>query len=462
MNCITKAVSTMILLGLALSCSDASLMENREQSLLHVTSTTKPVLGLNDVSVLFPYVEHPELFEITPKLNSKRDKDTWRFLSGDTLDAIHRALKDDETLRINEGFAYGGVSEQQHFEGRFIKDQIENFRLVSFRIDPCANLSKLSLTRLDVETNCHAEFRLVWQAMEPRDGGIHARDVNLHLIYKLSQDRFKDLVASLRDIKQRLDPEASISPVTSPLGANPLMLDKRTSEEAIASYLSIVKTFATVHTLKSIAAMGDSAPNFAGHWPMLMMDFKQGQWVARPLENVALSEQVKTGRKPVFLDNGKVEMVEVAVKESVKTVQRINGGMGDLMDPEPFGLINLPFKDRFKLYRNEGDIRLLEAYQDNLEQRANPHLHSVSNLDCGSCHTIDQDKESLLASVEELKENQPSQSTFKLFDWNLEKVYPTPSRTSLQMFSMFLGRYSVRQRVINESALVAERIRQHY
>ena len=462
MNNISKALSATFLLGLVPSCNDASLIGNHEKSLLHATSTNKPLLGLNDVSVLFPYVEHPELFEITPKLNSKPDNDAWGFLPANTIDAIHRALKNDEILRTNEGFAYGGVSDQPHVEQQFIKNQLEDFRVVSFRIDSCANLTKLSLTKLDVETNCHAEFRLVWQAMEPRDGRIHARDVNLHLIYELSQNRFKELVASLRDIKQRLDPEASISPTTSPLGANPLMVDKRTSDEAIASYLSIIKTFATVDTLKSIAAMGDSAPNFAGHWPMLMMDIKQGQWVARPLENVALSEQVKTGRKPIFLDNGKVEMVEVAVKESVKTVQRINGGMGDLMNPEPFGLVNLPFKDRFKLYRNEGDISLLEAYQDNLEQRADPHMHSVSTLDCGSCHTIDQDKQSLLESVEELKENQELQSTFRLSNWNLEKVYPTPSRTSLQMFSMFLGRYSVRQRVINESALVAERIRQHY
>lgn len=327
MNRITRAVSTTILLGFAASCSEASWVENRVNNLSSSASAIKPLLGLNDVSVLFPYVERPNLFEITPKLNAKGADNEWDFLPGNTLDAIHQALKEDETLRINEGFAYGDISQQRTVEESFIKDRLEDFRLVSFRIDPCVNLSKPSLTRLDVETKCHAEFRLVWQSMEIREGEIHAHDVNLHLLYQLGQDTFKELVARLRDIKQRLDPTASISPVSSPLGPNPLMVSDATVDEAVMSYLAIVKTFAKISALKSIAAMGDSAPNFAGHWPMVMLDLQKGKWVARPLENVAMSEQTKTGRKPIFLDNGKVEMVEVKVKETPKTVQRIEGGM---------------------------------------------------------------------------------------------------------------------------------------
>lgn len=414
------------------------------------------VLGLNDVSVLFPYVERLDLYERSPRLGALGPDNKRAFLPEDTLQALQAELKKDENLRINEGFAYGGISSQTSFEETFFQEIPEQYKLVSFRVDPCANLMSESLEQTDIESRCLAEFRLVWQSMELRDSDIHAHDRSLHLIYHLEQGEFEKLVGSLRGIKQRLDPEGIISPVNAPLGPNPLMLADTTAEEAIDAYFEIVKTFAKSSHISSIAAFGDTAPNMAGHWPMLMLDRSaEGGWVGKPLNAVAVSEEVKKGRKPIFLDDGGVEMQTVSVKESPKSVQRIEGAMGRLSEPTPVGLVDEAFKAWFK----SGEEK---SYLESLQQRANPQFHSFETLDCASCHTIDQDKEALFALAPELSDEALPQLSFSLSSWNLEKVYNTPSATSLQMFSLFLGEYSVRQRVINESAIVAERIRKFY
>jgi hypothetical protein len=276
-------------------------------------------------------------------------------------------------------------------------------------------------------------LRLNFQILQGKDGSFRGvRDYNIHAIYELSASEFADVVATLRTLHKN----ASVDTMSLPLLPHPVIAKEGAEGAYFKGIIGIVHRFARASKMTNLAFLADTAPGLGGHWPMVTAIVRAG--------------------KATFID------IPSTFKDPLPTynmVQRMDGHGAGLEDPIPMST------SKVSLYPQDNDaLRLKNSFT--IE---NPHMNDAVRLDCASCHTaMSQRQENYRRLAKSGAKPVVPKEAFTSSHWDLsvfiespEETIPVPFRafrdgTSLQMFSYFMGSAKITQRVVNETAVVAD------
>lgn len=308
----------------------------------------------------------------------------------------------------------------------------ENLRVIAVRIDPCFPLP--------TPMACQKQIRFVWQPLEI---GFRQQtstvDAALHSFYVLTDAEFDELLLDLAAWKNKFSPQTQ----NLPLQIHPAWKAEGDQSTAFIEFNSIVKKYAGTRKLTRVTSM---VVRGAGDmWAFAGFAIKDNQ--------------LKLFMVP-RLDRQSQAFVNFAVP-----ADHFERGM---ISPQPTG------NDSFsKITTNSDRYQVGETTPEHeevilKELRAmhrieNPHAFNPENMDCVSCHVA-------LSGRSWIEKNRPDLGLQTIADafayknarYNLENKSTNVHNTqSLRAFGYFGNELAISQRVINESAAVADQINQY-
>ena len=374
--------------------------------LLFLTVTAKAAWDLNDVSYLMPL---PKVIGPDNLLRIKDEGPNGLLLPRQTLSVIP---------------PLSPVMSSAEAE--------ENLRVIAVRIDPCFPLP--------TPMACQKQLRLVWQPLEV---GFRQQtstvDAALHSFYVLSDAEFNELLADLTAWKNKFNPHTE----ALPLQVHPAWKNEGDQSPSLIEFNSIVKKYAGVTKLTRVTSM---VVRGAGDmWAFAGFSFTDNK--------------LKLFMVP-RLDRQSQAFVNFAVP-----ADHFERGM---ISPQPTG------EDSFsKITTNSDRYQVGETTPEHeevilQELRAmhrieNPHTFNPENMDCVSCHVA-------LSARSWIEKNRSDLGLQTIADafayknpgYNLENKSTNVHNTqSLRAFGYFGNELAISQRVINESAAVADQINQY-
>lgn len=306
----------------------------------------------------------------------------------------------------------------------FTNDYIfKNLRVVALRIDPCFPLPNPS--------SCQKQVRLVWQPLDiDESGAITTLDTALHSFYVLSDSQFNLLLSQIQIWKNKNSTPQNQS---SALDVYPLWKKEKDKTASLVEFQNLIKNFIGSANLSRITMM---VLRRAGDvWGFLGFDISQQLTMQRMTIARLANEQTQFFTNALNVDNNFIyaQMAPPPI--------------------EPYAnLQNLVSKPK---YLTEEDILLNLKSTFDIE---NPNVFTPENMDCVSCHIAQPAREWIKKKLplQTYKESQ-IQHESKNTNYNLENKSTQVFNTQqFRALGYFKNQISISQRVINESATVAE------
>lgn len=302
----------------------------------------------------------------------------------------------------------------------------EALRVLAVRIDPCFPLP--------TPQSCQRQIRLVWQPLDqgPR-GSLRTVDASMHSFYILSDSEFTSLLADLDAWKKKYN----VQTAGLPLQIHPAWAQQGDQSPALQDFQKIITRYAGVANLSRVTMMvlrgaGDM-------WAFAGFSYQQDQ-----LEFLTIPR----------LKNRSQAFVNLAVP-----ADRFSSGQ---ITPAPAG------SDTFNNLMSDSDQMLAGNKKDELlikevtaiSRIENPRVFNPENMDCVSCHVAQQGKQWALYNRPDLKISDLWNSlVYKNARHNLNNESSVPLNTQdIRAFGYFGKDVSISQRVINESAEVADAV----
>lgn len=294
-----------------------------------------------------------------------------------------------------------------------------SLRVVGVRLDPCFPLP--------VPQTCQRQVRLVWQPLQQTAGSIVTADAALHTFYNLKESEFLSLLNDLQEWKKAFN----VRTQGLPLQVHPAWSGQN-GKQALQSFQKIILKYVGSDNISRMTMMilrGNSMM-----WGFLGFDIVDGH--ALPIRIARLNSS--TAQSFVNLSQDDFS----------------RGGMS----PAP--------KDKDSVNNLVAESRRLGADQKGLileESVAalrieNPKNYNSENMDCASCHVVQPALNWVRRQRPELKIDQGSEA-YQNPRYNLENISPTKNHTQvIRSFGYFSKSTAINQRVINESAEVADAI----
>lgn len=232
-----------------------------------------------------------------------------------------------------------------------------NWRVVAFRLDPCQKSTK--------DAECQGQIRLVVQPiLEPLatekpliPHQLFAADFAMHLIFNVSQEKIKEAVQGLNELKIRYSPNTQ----GLPLGIHPAFLGAKRDEFA-GKLNSFIQRSAHEQNLSMVAFLG-SAVAVTGSQPF------KWSFTALNVENKVVS--------PFKIPNSQDSVMRFFLAEG-------DGEQGILPLSSLESDSLAPALDNVKMFGEDS------SYPKDAIARAlrieNPKFHTVDSVDCVSCH----------------------------------------------------------------------------
>jgi len=309
------------------------------------------------------------------------------------------------------------------------KDQINAMtRLMTVRIDNCFPLP--------TPQSCQKQIRMVWQPVIEKDRNITTVDAAFHSFYVLTEEEFSALTTDLKNWKKKYQKRESISTVsTDALDIHPYWKHERDESHALIEFNTLITKYAGQQNLTRVTVMVLRRMNDV--WGFLGAEVKDGQ-----------------------LEVGAIPRLEG--KTSQMFFNQLNDSKqytGSMMSPAPMlPDSNLaPFIDRATSTAVFTEAEVIGNLQSSFAIE-NPVLFNPESMDCVNCHIAQSSREWLSAKLPTTID----QSLFSAFkytnaNYNLEnkstQVFNTAQLRGIGYFGQDLA---ISQRVINESAIVAE------
>lgn len=304
---------------------------------------------------------------------------------------------------------------------------LESLRVIAVRIDPCFPLP--------TPQACQPQIRLVWQPIEmSRKNYVETIDAALHSFYILTGNEFSRLLNELSRWKKSFPAPTQFQA----LQIHPAWAEEGDSSPALAAFQAIVKKYAGMENLNRVTAM--VLRGNADMWAFVGIE--------KNSENEFVNMQVPR------IQRFNQTFINMAVPQD-----HFSGGG---ISPAPRGpdtLNNLAF---------DSDV-LEEGFEDLIRQEVgaafrvqNPHTFNPENMDCVSCHVAQSAQQWVLNKRPDLQGDQIWNSEiYKNAKYDLRNLSPEVWNThSVRAFGYFGRNMAVSQRVINESAVVADYINQ--
>ncbi|KYG67072.1 hypothetical protein AZI86_08650 [Bdellovibrio bacteriovorus] len=300
-------------------------------------------------------------------------------------------------------------------------------RVFGVRIDPCFPLP--------TPQSCQRQLRIVWQPIEKDfDGNIRAVDAALHSFYILTDKEFNALLTDIAVWKKNY----SVQTEYLPLQVHPAWQDLGTQSPPLAAFHQIVLKYAGKENLSRVTAMllrrGGLMWTFAGY-----------EVVGDDLQVLEIPRL--EGKKS-----------QTFINLAYPPDKFSNGGINPL--PQGSDVINtLVLGSDLLEERHEETIRNESRAAYRME---NPKAFNPENMDCASCHVAQPAIHWVLNQRPNLKVDQIwNADIYKNLRYNLENKSPGVANTRIiRAFGYFDADMAISQRVINESAEVADSLNQ--
>lgn len=311
-------------------------------------------------------------------------------------------------------------------------DILKNSRVVAVRIDPCFQMT----TNTTPET-CQKQIRFVWQIVRPQITNLEQNldviktetvDAAFHSFYKLSDAEFNQLQQDILNWKKTFQVQTE----NLPLQIHPAWAATNSDLQSLMAFNEILKKYVGQQNLVRVTAM--TMRNLGQTWGFLGFDISEN--------NLASIQIPRTGRlAQVFLNQA----------------NPANQFLGQISpSPESDNTFNLIMTNSNQLLKSNSTNKILESELNSVLNIENPKLFNPNNMDCVSCHVAQA------ASTWATKNNLTSliswnDVSYKNANYNLKNTTIDQSHTqNIRAFGYYNSSASISQRVINESAEIAE------
>lgn len=305
------------------------------------------------------------------------------------------------------------------------EEQQKVLRVVAARIDPCFPLP--------TPMSCQKQIRLVWQPFEEgRNRQVMSVDAALHTFYVLSDQEFDLLLQDLQQWREKF----AASTKFQPLQVHPAWAKDGDKSASLREFQSVLTKYAGEENLTRITVM--------------VLRGAGNMWA------FAGFEPSPTGPKLLPVPRLGTSQSQSFVNFGVPADHFQGGGIG----PKPVGddTLNTLVTESAELGPDKEDLILQETRA--IFRIENPRQFNPENMDCVSCHVAQPAKHWVLNKRPHLGVDKAwAAETYANAKYNLENTTPEIWNTlMIRGFGYFGKHTAISQRVINESAEVADAI----
>ena len=305
---------------------------------------------------------------------------------------------------------------QRLWEGTEVELGYDWCRVVALRLDPCAGQ-----TAIADPASCVAEVRL---SVQPTGFGNGMIDAAIHLIYELPREELDTMLAELLALKA----SSTLDVQALPLGPHPIMVEQGLDGAFARGVKQTILAHVGVERLVKLTFM-DRGRN-SDNWRLHLFERSGDAFVATRIPATGSEDTEQGVDEPGSGDGSRFTSVH-PVDDSV-------GYPSDLLDSEAAKLLTEAQK---------------RAALDRLATFEDPSKFSSLSLDCGSCHVNTNAR----GFYEQLFALSAQPSFVPPPGQNVERHDEGELRGNILLsFGYFNDRLVVSQRVINESARVAD------
>ncbi|WP_253720878.1 hypothetical protein [Bdellovibrio bacteriovorus] len=302
-------------------------------------------------------------------------------------------------------------------------------KVVAVRIDPCFPLP--------TPQSCQKQIRLVWQPFElTRRGTIQSVDAAVHTFYVLTDDEFKSLLKDLAAWKKKYPANTQYVP----LQVHPAWANEGDQSASLQDFNAVIKKYAGLGNISRATVMvlrgaGDM-------WAFAGFSYENGAMDMFPVPRL----------------NGRTSQA------FVNTAIPFDHFSGGGISPAPKGANTFNYLVAESARLGEGTEEMIRNEVRAAFRVENPKNFNPENLDCVSCHVAQPAIRWVLDNRSGLKADQLWDSEiYKNVKYDLKNVTPDMWNTRMiRGFGYFNEHVSISQRVINESAEVADMLNQDY
>ncbi|UXR64726.1 hypothetical protein EZJ49_00460 [Bdellovibrio bacteriovorus] len=306
-------------------------------------------------------------------------------------------------------------------------DVAASLRVIAVRVDPCFPLP--------TPQSCQKQIRLVWQPIEPGfRGRVQTVDAALHSFYVLEDQEFSSLLTDLESWKKNHQIQTS----GLPLQIHPAWAQQADKSPALLAFNEIVKKYAGLANLSRVTVM---VVRGAGDmWSFSGFEVRNGQLKLIKIPRLDRSAQafVNFAVPSDHFERGMISPAANGDDSFTKVIgnsDRLKVGSEDVLR-----------KELKAIYRIE-----------------DPHSFNPENMDCASCHVAQPARVWLERNRTDLGiEMLAGSFAYKNAGYDLQNVSPDLKNTQIiRAFGYFMENPAISQRVIHESAEVADAINRY-
>ena len=368
---------------------------------------------LNDVSVLIPLPKESDQKEFLLKADSKGSK-------GSLFPQSQENIIQDLIISYE----------------RPEPDNIyQSIRVVGMRVDPCFKYTTLPFEK------CHPQMRLVWQPTKGLNTpNVKTLDGAVHTFYELTKEEFSSLKKDLLRLKHK-NKELGISTVGVPLHVHPAFANDKRRHSFNNELKNIILKYAGEENLSQFTFMKLFTTNL--WWSFGGRDKDQrGEWKDMEIQRLSKRDSNQDFfNDDAFNPSGLRGTILPNVLVTTDDLSGIINGWG--------------------IKNNEEGLNQLKKGFITINRIENPRIHSPASLDCVHCHITEATK--LWAEKEKPEMFKKAQTGLEAYTQdfitrhNMRNVTNKKTHNkSIRAFGHFESNPSVNQRVINESAAVAD------
>lgn len=300
-------------------------------------------------------------------------------------------------------------------------------RLMAARIDNCFPLP--------TPLACQKQIRLIWQPVKGTSTDVTTIDAAFHSFYVLTDEEFKNLTTDLKAWKNKFK-TTELDNAKEALDVHPFWRKDQDASPSLSEFNTIVTKYAGEKNLTRVTVMVLRRMNDV--WAFLGAEVVDGKLVAGPIP------RLEPNATSQFFFN-----------------QLVNdkGYTGALINPPPATKDSnlVDFVNRATSTAEFSEAEVVSNLQSALAIE-NPHLFNPESMDCVNCHVAQAAREYLTAKLPAgIDQNLFSAFKYTNPKYNLEnkstQVFNTHQLRGVGYFGVDLA---ISQRVINESAVVAE------
>lgn len=353
--------------------------------------------SLNDVSYLMPL---PEKIESTELIHLQRPALGGAVLPTTVLDKVPL-------------LSMGHTREQSY----------QTLRVIGVRIDPCFPLP--------TPQSCQRQVRLVWQPLEMTSRrGLQTVDAALHAFYILDDQQFTTLLKDLENWKVQY--AASTTGVA--LQIHPAWAEEGARSPALAAFNKLILKYIGVQNLSRVTAM---VVRGAGDmWAFAGFDFVGGQLQSFRIPRINRNSQafINFAVPADHFANGQI----TPAPAGADTFNKLMEDSGQMLEKES------PLLSEFNAITRIED----------------PRVFTPENMDCVSCHVAHQARQWSVFNRRDLSlQDLWDKTKYQNAGHNLEnKSTEILNTQSIRAFGYFGKEVVISQRVVNESAEVADAV----